>query len=253
MAIRLGKLATAGGHTLVYEKTDGAGPGIVFLHGLNSDRRGNKANALQAYCSARGYSFLRFDMFGHGESSGRFEDGGPTRWRDDAVALLDAVTDGPQILVGSSMGGWVMLLTALARPQRMGGLIGIAAAPDFTADYASRSLTPAQRTAFERDGYVDLPPLGDERPMRIGRHLVDDGNRNLLLTGPIPLACPVRLLHGQRDDSVPWQLSMQLADTITGGDVEVTLVKDGDHRLSTPRDLALLQRELDRMVETVRT
>jgi pimeloyl-ACP methyl ester carboxylesterase len=247
MASASPRLATSGGNTLIYDKTDGRGPGVVFLHGLKSDRGGNKALALEAFCRTRGYGFIRYDMYGHGESSGAFEDSGPSRWRDDAVAVLDHLTTGPQILVGSSMGGWIMLLAALARPTRIAGLIGIAAAPDFTNATTGR-LSAAQRAQFERDGFIDLES-GYDAPLRIGRHLVDDGNRNLVLGGPLQISCPVHLLHGQRDDSVPWQLSMQIADKLAGEDVVVTLVKDGDHRLSRDQDLALLCRALDQMVE----
>jgi pimeloyl-ACP methyl ester carboxylesterase len=245
-------LQAGDGHTLVYEKIDGGAPGIVFLHGLGSDRHGNKANALATYCQAQGYGFLRFDMYGHGESSGKFEDGGPSRWREDAVRVLDELTQGPQILVGSSMGGWVMTLTALARPDRVAGLIGIAAAPDFTDGMVAKELSAAQQAQLDRDGIVDLPSDYGP-PMRIGKHLIADGNRNLVLRGPIAITCPVRLLHGQRDEDVAWSRSMMLAEHITGEDVEVTLVKDGDHRLSRDSDLALLTQTLDRLVAQLRT
>ncbi|TAK98022.1 MAG: alpha/beta hydrolase [Rhodospirillaceae bacterium] len=250
MAISPSRLSTPDGNTLVFEKIEGASPGVVFLHGLKSDRHGNKANALASYCSKRGYGFLCYDMYGHGESSGRFEDGGPSRWRDDAVAVLDKLTRGPQILVGSSMGGWVMLLAALARPDRIAGLIGIAVAPDFTN--MPMELSDAQRDQLARDGAVNLESSYIEEPMHISRHLIEDGNRNLLLGGPIAVTCPVRLLHGQCDDSVPWQRSMRVAECLAGGDVETILIKDGDHRLSRDGDLALLGSTLDLLVERVR-
>jgi pimeloyl-ACP methyl ester carboxylesterase len=245
-----GRLTTSEG-TLVYDRIAGAAPGVIFLHGLNSDRNGNKAKALAAYCAAHGYGCLRYDTYGHGESSGRFEDGGPSLWRDAAVAVIDELTTGPQILVGSSMGGWVMLLAALARPERVAGLIGIAAAPDFTDEMMAATLTAEQRGDFARQGYLEIVSPYMEPPMRISRHLIDDGDRNRLLGGPIELSCPVHLLHGQRDDSVPWRRAMQIAEKLTGGDVNVTLIKDGDHRLSRDQDLALLCRTLDHMVERV--
>ena len=253
MTYSTGRMSTAGGHTLAYDQMRGTAPGIVFLHGLNSDRRGNKVNALAAFCQTRGYGLLKYDMFGHGESSGNFQDGGPSRWRDDAVAVLDQLTDGPQILVGSSMGGWIMMLTALARPQRIAGLIGIAAAPDFTNEMIDKTLTSTQREQLKRDGIVDLVSPYDDKPMHIGQHLIADGNRNLILEGPISVSCPVRLLHGQQDESVPWQRPMMLAERISGSNVEVTLIKDGDHRLSRDQDLALLTHTLDRMIEQIRT
>jgi pimeloyl-ACP methyl ester carboxylesterase len=246
-----GRLTTSEG-TLAYDRIDGAAPGVIFLHGLNSDRTGNKANALAAYCTERGYSFLRYDTYGHGESSGEFEACGPTRWRDAAVAVIDQLTKGPQILVGSSMGGWIMLLAALARRERVAGLIGIAAAPDFTDEMMAAALTAQQRGDFERQGYFEIISPYLEPPMRISRHLVDDGNRNRLLGGPIELSCPIHLLHGQQDDSVPWKRSMQISEKVTGGDVTVSLIKDGDHRLSRDQDLALLCCALDHMIERVR-
>ena len=161
--------------------------------------------------------------------------------------MIDNLTSGPQILVGSSMGGWIMLLAALARPQRVAGLVGIAAAPDFTADLLEKELTDAQRAQLTRDGYVDRESEYEEEPMRISRHLIDDGNRNLILGGPMNISCPVRLLHGQRDGSVPWQRALDIANHISGDDVEIVLIKDGDHRLSRDRDLALLSRTIDVM------
>jgi len=253
MTISSGRLTTSDGNTLAYDQVEGTPPGVVFLHGLNSTRHGNKANALADYCAKRGYGFLTFDMFGHGDSSGQFVEGGPSRWRDDTVAVLDKLTTGRQILVGSSMGGWVMLLAALARPERIAGLIGIAAAPDFTDEMMASVLSAAQKDQLARDGIIDLESPYDDKPMRIGQHLIADGRRNTLLTKPIPLACPVRLLHGQRDDSVPWQRSMMVAERLTSDDVDVILVKDGDHRLSRDRDLVLICNALDLLIARVKT
>ena len=228
-----------------------ARPGIVFLHGLASDRKGNKATALAEYCAARGLGFMRFDMYGHGESSGRFEDSGPGRWCADAVQILDALTSGPQILVGSSMGGWIMLLAALARPDRVAALVGLAAAPDFTEDLMWREMTDTQRAELNAHGVIDVPGDYGNPPLRISRHLIDDGRAHRLLEAPIDLCSPVRLLHGQQDTSVPWQRALQIADRLTGSDVQVTLIKDGDHRLSRPQDLALLYSTLDQTLADV--
>lgn len=236
------------GVTLTYDRVAGAGmarAGVVFLHGLMSDRGGTKALALEQHCRAKGYGFIRFDMFGHGASSGRFEDGTISRWTEDAVSVLDHLATGPQILIGSSMGGWVMLRAALARPDRIAGLIGIAAGPDFTEDLMWNEFTAAQRATLEDKGVVMVQSDYDPRPYPISRGLIEDGRKNLVLRGAIPLSCPVRLLHGQNDTGVPWQTSLRIAEKITGGDVDVMLIKDGDHRLSRPHDLQKLCAVLD--------
>lgn len=242
------KLERPDGHHIVYDLGRGDAPTVVFLHGLASDRGGTKAVALDAHCRARGLGCLRYDMFGHGASSGRFEDGGPTRWTEDALAVLDHLTQGPVILVGSSMGGWVALKTAAARPARVRGMVGIAPAPDFTERLIWRQLTESQRAEMAQRGVVELPPEYGDAPLRISRHLIEDGRRNLLLGDRIDISCPVRILQGQRDTSVPWQTALDIADRLTGDDVAVTLVKDGDHRLSRPQDLSLLCRTVDDMV-----
>ncbi len=231
------------GASIVYERQDARDPQeptVVFLHGLRSDKGGTKAEALTRHAQSRGYGLLRFDMFGHGASSGRFEDGGISRWVEDAVAVLDELTRGPLVLVGSSMGGWVMVKTALARPKRVNGLVGIAVAPDFTEDLMWAGFDAVQRDALMTAGVVQLPSEYDDGPYRISRHLIEDGRRNLVLRDAVDIACPVRLIHGQKDTAVPWETSLRLAERITGDDVAVHLVKDGDHRLSRPRDLERL-------------
>ncbi len=235
------------GSALAYDRSLGK-PGVVFLHGLMSDRGGTKAIALSDHCHRKGYGFVRFDMFGHGESSGRFEKGTISRWTEDAVAIVDAATEGPQILIGSSMGAWVIIKTALARTQRIAGLIGIAAAPDFTEDLMWPGLSQAQRDALQAEGVVNVPSAEDPRPYPISRDLIEDGRRNLVLRDGIKLQCPARLLHGQCDVSVPWETSLRLAERIVGKDVNVHLIKDGDHRLSRPQDLNRLCATLDDLV-----
>lgn len=241
------------GHTISYEHDTGRGPTIVFLHGFASDRGGTKAAALAAHCRTQGLACLRFDMFGHGASSGRFQDGGPTRWTEDALAVLDQLTDGPVVLVGSSMGGWVALKTALMRPGKVAGLIGIAPAPDFTAYLIWDHLSPVQRQALANDGHIELPHDYSDTPLRISRHLIEDGRSNLMLLAPIGVTCPVRLLQGQCDTSVPWRTALTISERLTSHDVIVTLIKDGDHRLSRPEDLQLLCRAIDDMVAKVRS
>jgi pimeloyl-ACP methyl ester carboxylesterase len=223
-------------------------PGIVFLGGFRSDMAGTKALFLEDYCRRRGRAYVRFDYFGHGRSSGDFAAGTVGRWRDDAIAIIDSLSEGPQILVGSSMGGWIMLLAALARPERVAALVGIAAAPDFTEELLQRRLTPEQHRELNEKGAVALPSDYDPAGYLYTRSLIEDGRRHLVLGAPIAFDMPVRLLHGLADESVPWQLSLRLAERLTSRDVALTLVKDGDHRLSSEPDLARLERALDELV-----
>ena len=242
-------LARPHGATIAYHRLAGMLPGIVFLGGFRSDMTGTKALYLEEYCRRRGRAYVRFDYFGHGASSGDFASGTIGRWRDDAVAILDSLTEGKQILVGSSMSGWIMLLAALARPERIAALVGIAAAPDFTEELLWGRLTPAQRREIDEQGRVVLPSDYDPAGYLYTRALIEDGRKHLLLGKPVPVDVPVRLLHGMRDESVPWRLSLRLAELLASQDVVVTLVKDGDHRLSTPADLALLAQTLDALIE----
>jgi pimeloyl-ACP methyl ester carboxylesterase len=241
-------LARPGGATIAYRRLVGRAPGIVFLGGLRSAMTGTKALFLEDYCRRTDRAYLRFDYFGHGASSGDPTHGTIGRWAEDTKAMLDALTDGPQILVGSSMGGWMMVLAALARSERVHALLGIAAAPDFTEDLLWSRLDPAQRAELMATGSTTLPSEYDPDGYTIGRALIEDGRRHLVLRGAIALDCPVRLLHGLRDTSVPWQTSLRLAERLMSRDVAVTLVKDGDHRLSTPADLARLAATLDELV-----
>ena len=215
---------------------DGRLPSLVFLPGFASDMAGTKATALAGWAQARGQALLRFDYSGHGLSGGRFRDGTIGRWTDDALAVIDALTSGPQILVGSSMGGWIMLLVALARPARIAGLVGIAAAPDFTEDLMWNKFHPETRARLEAEGSV-LAPSRYGEPYPLTRALIEDGRRHLLLRRSIDLRCRTRLLHGMADADVPWQTSLRLAEQLAGNDVTVTLIKDGDHRLSRDEDL----------------
>ncbi len=239
-----GRLDRGDGVELAWRRRTGRGPGIVFLGGFNSDMTGTKAEALSAFCAAEGRAFLRFDYSGHGTSGGRFADGTIGRWAEDAACVFDRLTDGKQVLVGSSMGGWIALLLALQRPERVAALLGIAAAPDFTARIVE-TLPAEARAAIARDGVWHRPSAyGD--PCPITRALLDEGDKHMLLRGggTVPISAPVRLLHGQRDPDVPWRTSLHVAEAVAGDDVQVVLVKDGDHRLSRPQDLALLRRTL---------
>jgi pimeloyl-ACP methyl ester carboxylesterase len=209
---------------------------------------GTKALYLEDYCRRDGRACLRFDYFGHGASSGDAVRGTIGRWTDDATAVLDSLTEGPQILVGSSMGGWIMLLAALARSDRVHSLVGIAAAPDFTEDLLWPRLDPGQRAEIMAKGATTLPSEYDPAGYTYRRELIEEGRRHLVLRGAIAIDCPVRLLHGMRDASVPWQTSLHLAERLTSRDVAVILVKEGDHRLSTALDLARLAATLDELV-----
>ncbi len=232
------------GATLAYVRSPAAPgdrrPGVVFCGGFVSDMSGTKATYLEAFCRRRKQACVRFDYFGHGVSSGRFEDGTIGRWAEDAIAVLDAATEGPQVLVGSSMGGWIAVLAAMARPDRIAGLVGVAAAADFTEDLIRDGLGDAARAALARDGVWYRPSDYDEQPQAITQRLLDEGRDRLVLRAPVPIACPVRLLHGIDDPDVPWQQSLRLAEAITGGDVRLTLVKNAGHRLSRDQDLALI-------------
>lgn len=234
--------------TIAYTKIESASPGLVFLHGLNSDRGGTKAEALLEHCRSLGQAFLSFDMYGHGGSLGEFSKGGISRWTDDCVAVLDKLTKGPQILVGSSMGGWVMVRAALKRLDRIAGLIGIAAAPDFTEDLVWDSLSETQRKALVEKGHIEQASDYDEASYVISRHLIEDCRKCLVLRSPMKISIPVRLIHGQRDMDVPWTTASRLAETLTSDDVDVLLVKDGDHRLSRPHDLQRLCQIVDSLL-----
>jgi len=236
------------GATIAYHRLAGSGPGIVFLGGFRSDMTGTKARYLEDYCRRRGQAYLRFDYFGHGASSGDAALGTIGRWSDDAIAVLDSLTEGPQMLAGSSMGGWIMLLAALARPSRVHGLVGIAAAPDFTEDLVWRRLDPEQQQELRATGVVTLPSEYDPDGYTHRLSLFEDGKRHLVLRRTIDLECPVRLLHGMSDASVPWKTGLLLAERLASRDVVVILIKDGDHRLSRDRDLERLARTLDELL-----
>ena len=239
------------GETIAFHRTPGGAPGVVFLTGYMSDMTGQKAVRLEEFCRARGQAFVRFDYHGHGASSGAFTDGTIGRWAEDAIFVLDRLTEGPQVLVGSSLGGWIMLLAARARPQRVAALLGVAAAPDFTEDLILHTLSASDREVLERDGVVPVYSPYDPQPTPVTKLILEEGRRHLLLREPIPLDCPVRLIHGMRDPDVPWRTSLALADRLRSDNVEITLIKAGDHRLSEPRDLDRLCDTLELLLRRV--
>ena len=225
---------------MAYHRTKGQGPCVGFLGGLKSDMDGTKAIHLEAWCRARGQAVLRFDYSGHGPSSGAFEDGCIGDWAEDTAAALDALTDGKLIVVGSSMGGWQSLLYARAHPDRMAGLVTIAAAPDFTEDGYWANFTDAQKAALERDGQVEMPSDYME-PYVITKRLVTDGRDRLVLRTPLPLPFPVRCLQGTADTAVSTETALRLLDHADCPDMRLILVKDADHRFSDGPCLGLIE------------
>ncbi|HTH17484.1 MAG TPA: alpha/beta hydrolase [Magnetospirillum sp.] len=245
-----GILAREDGSSIAYRRLEGRNPGVVFIHGYHSDMEGGKALAVEQWCREHGHAFLRFDLFGHGQSSGAVEDGTIGRWADDAEAAISALTQGPQVLVGSSLGGWVSLLAALRLRDRVKGLVGIAAAPDFTEDLMYADFTPEQKRELMEKGVIEIENCSwPEKPWIIRRALIEDGRNHLLLRDAINLYCPVRLLQGQKDADVPWQTALKIADCLAGDDVVVDLIKDGDHRLNRNQDIARLLRAVGELVK----
>ena len=234
-----------GRDTIAYRAIEGTSPGVMFCGGFMSDMTGTKATALEAHCRRTGRAFVRFDYSGHGESGGAFRDGTIGGWRDDALAVLDRVASGPQILVGSSMGGWIVLLLALARPERVAGLVGVAAAPDFTEDLIWSTLDDETRRTLTETGEIVMPCDYGDDPYPITMGLIEEGRDHLLLRSPIALGCPIHLLQGMRDDDVPWRTALQVAELVESESVTVELVKDGDHRLSRDDDLARMCAAVD--------
>ena len=237
-------LTTPQGRRLAYRQTAGAGPGVVFLGGFKSDMEGSKAAYLAEWAAAQGRAFLRFDYSGHGSSDGTFTDGCIGDWLADATAMIAARTSGPQIMVGSSMGGWIALLIARANPDLVAGLITIAAAPDFTEDSMWQDFTPTQRGELATNGQLALPSdYGD--PYIITQRLIDDGRTHLVLRQPLNLPFPVRLLQGTADADVPVAVALRLFDHMASPNARLVLVKGADHRFSTPACLAMISAAIE--------
>ncbi len=239
MALSITEFLETDSTRLAYRRTSGdpGKVGFVWMGGFHSDMTGQKAAALHEAAEKAGRSFVRFDYFGHGESSGEFAEGDVTQWRADALTAIDRLTEGGVILVGSSMGGWIALLAALARPERVKGLLLIAPAPDFTERLLWRQLDETERREIEETGQsMRASPYGDgDYP--ITQHLMEDGLDWLLLDDDISINVPVRILQGGRDEDVPWAHSFELVQRLRSQDVTYTLIKDGDHRLSRPVDI----------------
>ncbi len=238
------------GTHLAYEKISGQNPTIIFLPGFKSDMQGSKADALMAHCKIRNLAMLRFDYSGHGRSQGLFDDGTISGWLADTLYMIDHVVTGPLLLVGSSMGGWLALLAALARPQRVQALLLIAPAPDFTQWGIEAKLSTAEIEQLATQGFITQASDYGPEPYTITHALVTDGNHHLLLGKTVEFAGPVRIVQGQKDADVPWQTALVLQNNIASQDVALRLVKDGDHRLSRPQDIAWLCHSLDELVST---
>ncbi|MGE4611436.1 MAG: alpha/beta hydrolase [Paracoccaceae bacterium] len=221
---------------IAYHQTEGDGPGVVFLGGFKSDMEGTKALFLEDWAKANGRAFLRFDYSGHGSSSEAFTDGCIGDWAADAMAAIEALTDGPQVLVGSSMGGWISLLVSRAMQSRVKGLVGIATAPDFTEAMWS-GFSDGERAEIMNRGQVDLPSEYSDEPYIITKRLIEDGRNQLVLYNPLPLPFPVRFLQGTADTSVNRDVALRLLDHVDCEDVRLTLVKGANHSFSSPECL----------------
>ena len=237
---------------LAYNQTTGAWPGVVFLCGHGSDMQGNKALFLEQWALQRGISFLRFDYSGHGQSGGKFLETNISDWTRDTIGILDNLTNGPQILVGSSLGGWLMLNVALKRPERIAALVGIAAAPDFTEDLIWNTLNTSEKAAFEKTGKIDISNPYSSDLIRYPYHLIQDGRKHLKLRNSLPILKPVRLVHGLADAEVPWETSVKLATCLESDDVIMHFDKAATHRFSEESHLSFLAAILDDLVEKLK-
>ncbi len=236
---------------LAYKKFTPAGggrglPTVMFCGGFRSDMEGTKALYLEQFCEKRGQPFIRFDYSGHGASGGQFTDGTIGSWTEDTLAVLDHLTEGPVVIIGSSMGGWIALLVAKARPDRIKGMIGIAAAPDFTREIFEQEMDDNLRAQLKAQGYIDVPSDYSDEPYRITHALIKDGEAHCLLDKPLSLSIPIRLMQGMQDSDVPWQKAYRIQKALEDETLaEVLLIESGDHRLSRPEDLELLADQVE--------
>lgn len=234
--------------TLAYRKTPGKNPGVIFCGGFMSDMESAKAIAAENFCREQGHAFIRFDYSGHGQSSGDFAAGNINTWLQDALTIFDQLTEGPQIVIGSSMGGWVGTLLAMARQERVKGLIGVASAPDFTEELIWNRCTTNDKEKLQQEGVIYHRSSNFEMNYPITLQLVENSRPHLILQKEIPLEIPVRLLHSMQDADVPWQYSVKLAEKIRSQNVRLCLLKDGDHRLMRDQDLQLLTNNLTELL-----
>lgn len=224
------------------------------MGGFKSDMEGTKALYLEDYCKSNDIDFIRFDYSGHGQSSGRFTDGTIGIWKQDAIGVLDGLTEKPQILIGSSLGGWISMLTAIERPKKLYALIGIAAAPDFTEDLIWDKLSESEKEILKKEGLYNLPseycndPTAEPDPYPITYNLITEARERLLLRGKIEINCPVRLIHGIKDLDVPYETCLRISENITSEDVRIILSKNGDHRMSSPESLEIIKNTIEQFL-----
>lgn len=258
MNTTLSTLVHPKGYRLAYHKTmakDKGLPEIIFVHGFRSDMNGIKPTFLEQYCAQRGLGFLRFDLFGHGASEGEFLEGTIGTWLSDVLAFIDLDPSSKKLLIGSSLGGWLVLLAALQKPEQVEGIIGLASAPDFTEDLIYTPLSAKDKATLSREGKLTLRhdhfgPAPEEEPFTVTQHLIEEARQHLLLRRTIPITNPVLLIHGMKDMDVPYSRSLTLAAQLASQHVQVILQKNGDHRLSTDTDLNLLKNTLELMLKS---
>ncbi len=239
-------LDTPSGRRIAYHQTKGDNPGILFLGGFKSDMTGTKACYLEQWARNQNQAYIRFDYSGHGQSSESFEDGTIGSWLEDTQQVLSQLTQGPQLLVGSSMGGWLSLLLARANPDRIKGIVTIACATDFTEKLLIPSLSEQQLETVTQLGKIEVPSEYDQQPVVISQVLLTEGHGHLLLNSTINIRCPIHMIHGLADEDVPWDISLQTLQQVETNNVSLELVKDGDHRLSKPTDLERISEALKR-------
>jgi pimeloyl-ACP methyl ester carboxylesterase len=244
-------LIRADSERIAVSRLDGCRPGVIFFGGLRSDMNGVKALHVEAICRCEGRACTRFDYSGHGRSGGQFEDGTISQWLADAATVVEAAGQGPHIFVGSSLGGWLALLLAIEKPETAAAIVGVSAAADFTAYVRDSLFSDTHRQELAREGRVLIPDCHGGPPFAITRTLIEDGERHLLLERKsLPIKCPIRLIHARKDRDVPWDTGLRLAEKVQSSDVQVKIIKDGEHQLARPSDLGILETTLISMFDS---
>uniref|UniRef100_A0A8C7KVB3 Palmitoyl-protein thioesterase ABHD10, mitochondrial n=2 Tax=Oncorhynchus TaxID=8016 RepID=A0A8C7KVB3_ONCKI len=238
---------------LAYRKVKGKSPGVVFLPGFASNMGGKKAEALEEFCQSLGHSYLRFDYTGCGSSEGEMVDGTVGTWKRDVLYVLDELVEGPQILVGSSMGGWLMCLAAIARPERTAAMVGISTAADHFVTVFNTLPIEVRKEIEEKGQWVVPTKHNEEGSITFTTEFLKEAEQHCVLQSPIPVTCPVRLIHGMKDQDVPWHISMQLAERVLSNDVDVILRKHGQHRMAEKEDIKLIVYTIDDLIDKLTT